>query len=56
MKVGKTDFSKEALADIRELTKDEAVAKYPSVHPKVIEKIQEGRTVVKPKKAEKKKD
>ena len=56
MKIGKTDFSNEALAEIRELTYDEALAKYPSVHPKVIAKIQEGKTVAKPKKAEKKKD
>jgi hypothetical protein len=58
MKIGKTDFSKEALSSIREMTFEDACKKHPSIHPKVIEKVQEGFEVLKqeyekPKKSKK---
>lgn len=47
MKIGHTDFSKESLAEIREMTLNEAIEKYPMIHKDVL------ATIVKPEKVEK---
>jgi hypothetical protein len=51
MKVGNTDFSDEAVADIRELTQEEAYEKYNYIRKEIIDEIR--KDLVKEKKKSK---
>tara|TARA_R110000772_G_scaffold125404_1_gene232108 strand:- start:177 stop:356 length:180 start_codon:yes stop_codon:yes gene_type:complete len=59
MKIGHTDFSEDALTEIREMTLREAMVKHPSVHKDVLatiakpEEPEEMEEVEKPKKSKK---
>ena len=55
MKIGHTDFSKETLTEIREMTLSEAVEKYPMVHKGVLAKIAKPEAVEKVEKPKKSK-